>query len=383
MKDDLTSRSIYRISKNPDALFWVLHLSGWSILSLLTYVSLSVPYNQFELNYLAHNVLQSIVGVFVSLPMRYLCRTVWDEPPIRRLVSIITMIMVLAFVWSVIRLLLFLALTEETGLWADFGGWLFPSIFVFMSWVALYHGIKYYQLLQLEHENLLKAESLQRSETLKLAWAESAARESQLKLLRYQLNPHFLFNTLNSISALAATHRTDDAQEMLLKLSEFLRLTLESDYSAEIPLHKELEAIGLYLSIEQVRFADRLKVSRNIESGAEHVLVPSLLLQPLVENALKFAVAKSESGGVIAIGAAKQGDNMVLSVEDSGADDFSPSTLDTMWHHSGIGLDNTRERLATFFGDSSKLTAMHSALGGARIEIQLPWRKAEVAHGSP
>ena len=185
--------SVYgRVLGDDNALFWSLQLFGWTGISLLTYLSLSVPYDQYELAYLAHNISQSVVGLVLSIPLRPVFRAVWNWAFLPRVVVVLGAAILAALIWAALRLTLFMVMTGESGLWPDFGGWLFPSMFVFFTWAALYHGIKYYQMLQREREALLRIESLQRQEALKLAQVEADARNAQLALLRYQLNPHFL-----------------------------------------------------------------------------------------------------------------------------------------------------------------------------------------------
>ncbi len=147
-----------RVLGNDNALFWSLQLFGWTGISLLTYLSLSVPYDQYELAYLAHNISQSVVGLVLSIPLRPIFRTVWNWTFLPRMVVVLGAAILAALAWAALRLTLFMLMTGESGLWPDFGGWLFPSMFVFFTWAALYHGIKYYQMLQREREALLRIE---------------------------------------------------------------------------------------------------------------------------------------------------------------------------------------------------------------------------------
>ena len=256
----------YRLIHDDGTLFWLLHFMGWIGISLLTYLSLSVPYDQYEWSYLAHNISQSLLGFALSIPLRYLYRAVWHWHIYIRLAVVLAAAIVFALIWSALRLILFMLMTGEGNLWKDFGGWLFPSLFVFFTWAALYHGIKYYQFLQREQEVAVRAESAQRQEALKRIKAE--AKEAQMQLLRYQLNPHFLFNTLNSVSALVTLGRADDANKMLLNLSTFLRFSLERESILMTTLREELVALQLYLDIEKVRFSDRLEIHFNIAPDA-------------------------------------------------------------------------------------------------------------------
>ena len=241
--------------------------------------------------------------------------------------------------------------------------------------MALYHLVKYAQLLQSERESLLVLEAGRRQEAFKLVSAESAAREAQLKLLRYQLNPHFLFNTLNSIASLVSARRSDDAQSMIGELSTFLRFSLESDRNITLPLRDEIEALDLYLRIEQVRFSDRLVVEQEIDPRALAEQVPSLLLQPLVENAIKHAIGRAEEGGHILITAKLHDTELVITVEDSGSgtDEEQPQ-LDQLFDSPGFGLRSTTERLENLYGDAFSFNAGLSRLGGLKLALHLPTR---------
>ena len=384
--EDPKKARYYQVTSDPNAQFWVMNLLGWFGISLITYFSLSLPYNQFELSYLAHNVLQSVLGLILCLPMRYIFRVCWAWPtPLRIVISVVT-VLVLSTSWAAARLLLFMAMTGERGLWGDFGGWLFPSIFVFLTWAALYHGVKYHQLLQREHEQLLVLESQQRREALRRTEAESAARESQLQLLRYQLNPHFLFNTLNAVTALISTRRAEEAKNMLFRLSRFLRYSLESDDQLTVALDQEFEAALLYLEIEKERFSDRLSVSTYMDSGLGDIQVPGLILQPLLENAVKYAIAQSEQGGTIRITALAEGTDLLVSVEDSGVKDSSVKdsgsgatnkSKNRSEMSTGIGLKNARARLKNLYGERGRVEVEPSSLGGICVAIRLPMTGSE------
>lgn len=361
----------------PSNLFWVLHLAGWLGISLLTYLSLSVPYDQFESSYLAHNIGQSVAGMLVALPLRYLFRWVWQWPIWARAVIVVLATLLLSALWSALRLEMFILMTRERAdLWADFGGWLFPSIFVFATWAALYHVIKYYQLLQSEQQQLIRLESERRQEALKLVQAESAARDAQLQLLRYQLNPHFLFNTLNSIAALINSERAIDAGAMVSRLGSFLRYSLDGQDCSTVTVAHELDALAQYLAIEQVRFSDRLEVSIDASDDARRCWVPSLIVQPLVENSVKHALGNAERVGKIRIEVQRINDRLLLSVEDSGPANRRLEEIqhiaNTMLQQPGVGVANTLARLANLYGDGADVAADISPLGGIRVRLTLP-----------
>lgn len=365
--------SVYgRVLGDDNALFWSLQLFGWTGISLLTYLSLSVPYDQYELAYLAHNISQSVVGLVLSIPLRPVFRAVWNWALLPRVVVVLGAAILAALVWAALRLTLFMLMTGESGLWPDFGGWLFPSMFVFFTWAALYHGIKYYQMLQREREALLRIESLQRQEALKLAQVEADARNAQLALLRYQLNPHFLFNTLNSVNALISRGDAGKATKMINKLSEFFRHSLRAEPETEVTVAEEIATTELYLDIEKTRFADRLAVEIAVAESAKSRLVPSMILQPLVENSLKHAIGVSENGGKIRIVASEANSGALqLRVEDSGPEE-SDHQPDQPPLGASVGLDNTKARLNAFYGDGGRLQIGRAEIGGYSVLVEVP-----------
>ena len=357
-----------------DRLFWIMNSSGWIALSVLTYFSLSLPYSQFELSYFAHNISQSIVGLLLTLPLRWCFKSLWSWPVAQRFILAVIATIFFSMLWAVLRLLLFMLMTQEQNLWADYGGWVFPSIFVFFTWSALYHGIKYYQLLQQQREAMLVLESQQRQRALQLVRAKAEVKDAQLQLLRYQLNPHFLFNTLNSVASLVSAERTEDAKTMLSRLGDFLRYSLDAGEDMLIPLDKEFWALSQYLMIEQVRFSDRMTLELDVPANLESLLVPNMLLQPLAENAIKYAIAPSESGGTIRVSAQLKDSRLVLSVEDSGSERLgvSSDTLELSESGAGIGLRNTRERLKNLFSNDFELLVTDSPLGGLCFSVAIP-----------
>ena len=351
--------------------FWFLQLSGWLTLALISFFSLTIWYNQDQLSlgYVMHPVVQSALGIFVSYPMRPLSVFVWKLPFWRRMTWISLGIVVCATIWTSLRLWSFMLMTPEQNLWSDYGGWFFTSILIFIGWASIYHGINYYRLLESERSNFLSILASNKEEQLKRIRAESMAQEAQLKMLRYQLNPHFLFNTLNSISSLITKRDDSRANEMIIQLSNFLRHSLNSDPVDGISLKDEIDALKLYLRIEEARFGDRLSINININKGAEKVLVPGMILQPLVENSIKYAIAPNEKGGEITINATIKKNMLDLHVLDSGPG-FDKNLIDLS--QSGVGLRNTRDRLNTFYQGKSKFKIESSDEGGTDILIKVP-----------
>ena len=194
--------------------------------------------------------------------------------------------------------------------------------------------------------------------------AELMARDAELRALKAQINPHFLFNSLNSISALTAVDPAR-AREMCIRLSEFLRSTLGLGDKTSISLGEELALIKIYLDIEQVRFGARLRVEREIQPGCEGFEIPPLLLQPLVENAVKHGVASMPEGGCIRLEARQNEGPLVVSVEN----DFDPEAPSR--RHSGVGLPNVQRRLRTRYGTEARLD-VHVDRNRYRVELRFP-----------
>ncbi len=196
------------------------------------------------------------------------------------------------------------------------------------------------------------------------------AKDAQLQMLRYQLNPHFLFNTLNSVYALIKLAEVDVAKTMVSKLSQFLRYSLESNPNELIKLSQEIEAIELYLSIEKVRFDDRLEFSHEVEPEAANCLVPGLLLQPLVENSIKYAIANRENTGVINLRAHIEESWLVITLADNGPDNTMSAKVQQT--STGIGINNVKQRLATLYGDNYWFELRPVELSGLEVCIKIP-----------
>ncbi len=381
-KESMNETKYYPIATNfyhnTDAQFWLLQMLGWFGLSLISFFSLTLWFDQQgEFTYIAHTIVQSALGIVVSWPLRRISKHIWDMSFWKRFSLLFSAIFLCSGIWAFLRLSTFMAMTGEQDLWPDFGGWLFGSIIIFVSWAAFYHGIKYYQLLQTEHSSLLTIAAANKEEQLKRAKAETVAHEAQLKMLRYQLNPHFLFNTLNAVSSLVQDKKVSRANGMIVQLSNFLRHSLYSDPVRRVTLQDELDAVLLYLNIEQERFGDRLELFLDISEDAKQIKVPSLILQPVVENAIKYAIAPVEEGGKITIIATRDEDHLVIELSDTG-----PGI--THWQDEktpilGVGLRNTIDRLYTFYGEAYEFKIENKADKGALVQMKIPLEKKEVA----
>ena len=341
--------------------FWGLQLLGWTGWISLFFIR-DVYWGQpFERIWLL--LVDAFAGLLLTTALRYLYHVIWDKPVYIRVFTILTASYVVAAIWQPVKNFSqfvyyddFRAV-EEYGQLAYFSGIIGYSYFLILGWSGLYFGLKFYRLLQEERQRSIKAESM--------------AHEAQLRMLRYQLNPHFLFNTLNAISTLILEQNTSTANAMVSKLSNFLRYSLDKDPMQKVDLDHEINTMKLYLEIEQVRFDERLNVEINVTEEASKALVPSLLLQPLVENSIKYAIASRVDGGTIKINARKFSTDLLLEVIDDGPGiEFSAAKTPSF---GGVGIANTMERLNELYGDAHSCKFLPSLPHGLKIEIRIPY----------
>jgi two-component system, LytTR family, sensor kinase len=210
-----------------------------------------------------------------------------------------------------------------------------------------------------------------RQQNLRLMEAQALAAESQNQMLRYQINPHFLFNTLNALSSLILQKDFDRAERMVLSLSNFLRASLEKAPGDRITLAEELSAQRQYLAIEQERFGDRLRLSEAVPADLQAALAPGLILQPLIENAVKYGVARTTRPVLVEIIAQARGDRLAVTVRDDAVADIAPGGAGKP-PALGVGLDNVRRRLAALYGEAGLLTCGPRPGGGFPATIELP-----------
>jgi hypothetical protein len=234
-------------------------------------------------------------------------------------------------------------------------GWLF----FFMAWSAFYLAIK-------SQELALTAER-------RAADAESAAQSAQLRALRYQINPHFLFNTLNSLSSLVMTGRNDRAEAMLLALSTFFRSSLSLDPAADITLAQEIDLQRLYLEIEKSRFPDRLQVEIDVPDKLRSARLPALILQPIVENAIKYGVSKTRQKVLIRIAGEMLPDGRMQISVSNRLTNGRKNELPAATHEgTGLGLANVSQRLETRFGSKAECRYGPMQTGGYKVTLIMP-----------
>ena len=335
--------------------FWVLQSTGWTGYFMLRV--LSGVANSMGIMFIVHVLLLTATGYSLTLLMATLyrrliaMRALWTA--ILSLATVIIASSAFSFIetWSLATFIN--AEAKPAGL--QFFGAIILDFSILAAWSAMYYGINYYLLLEEEIDQR--------------AQLESQASSAQLAMLRYQLNPHFLFNTLNSISTLVLLKQTERANAMLARLSSFLRYTLANEPTAQVTLAQEVETLKLYLEIEKMRFEDRLRPHFRIDAETIGARLPSLLLQPLVENAIKYAVTPSEVGADIWITAEREGQAVRIEVADSGPGTgaglhSTPST--------GVGFANIQDRLAQAYGAAQGFSSGPNDKGGYSVIIELP-----------
>ncbi len=361
--------------------FWNLQLAGWGGAFLLRAVTAFT--NGLPLNYLLLILVTMITGFSISLVLSVIYRQLIGRKPL--------------FTWGITALVLAGAVvvhgsidvwaqsiysgdTRDAGFAQRFIGVSYIPLTLLGGWSALYYAINFFLTVEQQADRLERLE------------AQTTA--AQLAMLRYQLNPHFLFNTLNSISTLVLLKQTEPANAMLTRLSSFLRHTLITEPGSQVTLEQEIETLQLYLDIERMRFEDRLRTHFEIDELALSAQLPSMLLQPLIENSIKYAVGTSEEGASISVSARVIGERLRLRVEDTGPGAGPGAGPDTGFgteltteairarapaytsSSTGVGLANTRNRLVQAYGDSHLFETRSPPGGGFTVLIEIPFVSA-------
>ena len=339
--------------------FWNLHSAGWAGAVILRAAS-GIAQGQ-PVSFLVPILISAVTGYSITLLLSVIYRFLIGQRPFITWsltfvsVSLATLGYAYLDVWVLQTIRDGVDETPFAQLWLAA---IYINSVLLAAWSALYYAINYFVRAEEQADQMMRL--------------EAQATSAQLTMLRYQLNPHFLFNTLNSISTLVLLKQTDQANSMLSRLSSFLRFTLINEAAAKVPLTQEIETLKLYLDIEKMRFEERLRTYFIIEPAVENALVPSLLLQPLVENAIKYAVTPKEEGADISVTAQLVGQRVRITVSDtglglqSGQQDNSLST--------GVGMANTRERLLQAYGEDQRFEHYVKAGGGFEVLLELPYQ---------
>ena len=362
---------------NKNSAFWNLQFAGWSGALLLR--AMSTLANAQPFSFLVLILIATITGFAISLVLAVIYRALIKQRPL--------------VTWGVTAVILFLGAglyafidswviglyypDREAGFAQRFLGYFYLDLTLLGAWSALYYAINFF--LQVEAQ----ADRLER--------LEMQATSAQLAMLRYQLNPHFLFNTLNSISTLVLLKQTEPANAMLTRLSSFLRHTLVSEPGSKVTVAQEVETLQLYLGIERMRFEDRLRTEFRIDPEASNACLPSMLLQPLVENAIKYAVTPQEEGARISLSAQLVGQRLRIAVSDTGPGLHNagpraslPAVIAAEGRtvSTGVGLANIRDRLAQAYAEDHRFEIRTPPEGGFTVIIEIPYEPAESAEQS-
>jgi sensor histidine kinase YesM len=347
--------------------FWHLQALGWG--GALFFRSATVIANERPLDFLIVVLISAIAGFSISTVLSVVYSNLINRSPLvtwtATAVVLLLAVAVSAFInaWTID--------VYQGGSEASFLQLMLGVAYIDMTllgaWSALYYAINFF--LQVEQQ----ADRLERLET--------QATSAQLAMLRYQLNPHFLFNTLNSISTLVLLGETKPANAMLTRLSSFLRHTLVNQPGGKVTVAQEVETLMLYLDIERMRFEERLRTDFRIDDLAARGCIPSFLLQPLIENAIKYGVSAQEEGARISLSAQVIGNMLRLIVSDTGpglqVTQRSAETLAQTPSSTGVGLANIRDRLAQAYGENHRFEIETPPDGGFTVIIELPFEPAE------
>ncbi|MFN3946153.1 MAG: sensor histidine kinase [Allosphingosinicella sp.] len=337
--------------------FWILQSAGWAGYFILR--TLSGIANAMGWSFVVHTALLTATGYSLTLLMAAAFRRLIRMRPLVTWLVSIVIVFVAAASFSAIETWSHATFVRPgarpEGL--QFLGAILLTFSLLVAWSALYYSINYYLLLEEQTDQLLRL--------------EHQASSAQLAMLRYQLNPHFLFNTLNSISTLVLLKQTDRANAMLSRLSSFLRYTLVNEPTGQVTVSQEVETLKLYLEIEKMRFENRLRPHFLIDHTVARARLPSLLLQPLVENAIKYAVTPQEEGADISIEARRNVDRVIITVSDTGPG--LDATVERP-ESTGVGLANIRDRLAQAYGTNHRFETQSDIRGGFRVIIEIPYQ---------
>ena len=352
-------------------LFWTLQAAGWLAFGVLMF-GWALAY--WPVGVAFFNKVQLVaIGLLISLGFRAVYRRLREQarPPMLLGFVVIGLSFGAAPIWYEGHVMVF-RMSCKAILWAAFASslsagcsrpvllpWLVPTEtwffygFVLVTWSLMYflvNGIR----------ELKSARAL-------AARADAFAVEARLKTLQSQLEPHFLFNTLNAISTLVAADRPSAASAMITEVGEFLRATLNARDTSEVTVGVEVDLVSRYVKIQKCRFGERLSAVFDIDPAVLSASIPTLVLQPIVENAIRHGILPNPMGGCVWISAAQRGPKLVLEVKDNGVGLRSDAES-----RAGVGLTNTRRRLEELYGNAARLQIDSSPTGGAIVRIELP-----------
>ena len=338
-------------------LFWLCQTSGWAVYAVLTELMIKIPSQEPWLVALPHLLLDTCFGFLLTLLLRGWYRRVSVQGARLKIQWHLLVILVSCLVWTQWKWLTLQWLYGQMwrGMtWFDFGTWNSASLTILLTWTALYYAFT------------ATFETMEQRQ--KAAEAIHLAKEAQLKMLRYQLNPHFMFNSINAICTLILKQDNQHAVSMLEKLCDLLRYSLYTDPLAKVTVAEEIQILQTYFDVEQCRFRNKLNVSIVADDNVKNLLVPSLLLQPLAENALKHGMRISQQSYAITVSFRQENGQLQIRMLDNGTGFVAQADVAS----TGIGLHNCEERLALIYPEQSSFSYGNRAEEGAWIQINIP-----------
>jgi two-component sensor histidine kinase len=349
------------VLRRRSTLFWLLQTVGWIAFGVVMYIWGLAYWSAFDA--FVNKALLVVLGVALTLVLRRIYRRAAARRPSAAATGalLVACSFAAAAAWVTVQSLLFQAFSSylhqgriAVEPYAPAIGTLLFHGFVLLCWSLLYHGLHAWDDAERERE---RAEH-----------AEARAQAARLRALQAQLNPHFVFNALNVVSTLVDEGENAAAKKMIARLGEFLRLALDTLDTPEISVAEELEFVRSYLDIEQVRFGERLQATIEVAPAALTALIPTLILQPIVENSVRHGILSRERGGRIRIDIAADGARLKIRVADDGSGAAAGGVP-----RQGVGLANTAGRLAELYGDRATLDFVRTA-GGAVTTLDIPLR---------
>ncbi len=311
-------------------------------------------------NTISWRAAMNVLAILLCMPLGKVIAATLDRRMSRRVLAIGSACLPIAFAYAIVGHIVWTYVLDNPPMpYSTLASLIIQSQYnfiLFLLWSAFCSAILYAAQLQERERSLLQAQVL--------------AREAELKMLRYQINPHFLFNTLNAVSALIVTGQALAADAMITKLARFFRNALSRESGAKVTLAEELRVQLEYLNIELTRFPDRLSWSTHLEPGLDKALVPHLILQPLFENAIKHGVARTSAPVELQLGAVRRSGQLILTLENPVRGVGLKPDLHTQ-QGEGVGLANVARRLENFYGSGSDLSVVHRD-GRFTVELRLP-----------
>lgn len=343
--------------------FWTLQIGGWLGYSVFVFLAIIQPqFDDPNFNFsgqIVNLAIETMSGFLLSYFQWLLIQKIVHLPIKLTLFWSFFSASVLGLIYNIIKLSSYKVIVynqqwNEAWDMLEFGGWLLFSLATMFVWTGIFFIMLYNTKLQKEHEMLLRA--------------QTKAKDAQLQMLRYQINPHFMFNTMNAISTLIYKNENDKANDMLDKLCEFFRYSLDQDAKSRTSLDKELDLLNLYIGIEKVRFGSRLKFFSQVDPLALKAQVPTMLLQPLLENSIKYAVEPKKTDSQVRLNITLLQERVNIIIFDEG-----PGSTQNEKHGMGIGLKNTQQRLNNMFNGDFSMNFDSNSDVGSKLSISIPF----------